>query len=282
MLGHIPRPGGGETNDGDAIFWKTGTSHGFHDAWSVSVFDHFVLAVWVGNADGRSNPAFVGRTCAAPLLFQIIDNLRATGVARPRRHTPPANANLRVVEFCALSGQLPTAACTHRVRGWFIPGVSPIGDCEIHREIWIDVATGLRVHRDDGHGTARREAAEFWPSDLLQLFARAGLPRRLPPPFAPGESVDAAARHGTGPRITSPRNDVTYASAERGRAERALALTAETDADVATVYWFAGREFLGVTKRNAPLSWQPRPGRYTIVALDDHGRSDTRPIVCLE
>ncbi|MGZ5024879.1 MAG: penicillin-binding protein 1C, partial [Chthoniobacterales bacterium] len=72
MLGQIPRPGVNESTDGDAIYWKTGTSHGFHDAWSVSVFDHFVFAVWVGNADGKSNPVFVGRTCAAPLLFQII------------------------------------------------------------------------------------------------------------------------------------------------------------------------------------------------------------------
>ncbi len=147
MLGQIPRPGVSETSEGDAIFWKTGTSHGFHDAWSVSVFDHFVLAVWVGNADGKSNPAFIGRSCAAPLLFQIIDNLRATGAARPMRHEPPPNANLRAVEFCAVSGQLPSAACAHRARGWFIPGVSPIGTCEIHREIWVDGATGLRVNQ---------------------------------------------------------------------------------------------------------------------------------------
>ena len=39
---------------------------GFRDAWSVAVFDHYVLAVWVGNFDGRRNAAFVGRTCAGP------------------------------------------------------------------------------------------------------------------------------------------------------------------------------------------------------------------------
>ena len=59
------------------VFWKTGTSHGFRDAWSVAVFDHYVLAVWVGNFDGKSNPAFVGRSCAAPLLFQVVDAMRA-------------------------------------------------------------------------------------------------------------------------------------------------------------------------------------------------------------
>ena len=55
ILGHVPRP---ELNcaDGDnsaPVFWKTGTSHGFRDAWSIGVFDHYVLAVWIGNFDGR-------------------------------------------------------------------------------------------------------------------------------------------------------------------------------------------------------------------------------------
>src|SRR5437867_4851914 len=75
MLGNVPRP---EMNCADGshsapVYWKTGTSHGFRDAWSIAVFDHHVLGVWVGNFDGRANPAFVGRTAAAPLLFQIID-----------------------------------------------------------------------------------------------------------------------------------------------------------------------------------------------------------------
>ena len=282
MLGKMPRPGVSETSDGDSIFWKTGTSHGFHDAWSVSVFDHFVLAVWVGNADGQSNPAFVGRTCAGPLLFQIIDSLRAAGVARPARHEPPAGANLRAVEFCAVSGQIPTAACAHRVRGWFIPGVSPISECEIHREVWVDAATGLRLNGNDGRSTARREVHEFWPSDLSALFAEAGLPRKLPPPFAPGDNVEAIARTGNAPRITSPKTDVVYSAAAAGAADRTLSLAAETDADVGTVYWFAGRDFIGASKRAVPLPWQPRPGRYILIVMDDHGRSDSRSMECAD
>ncbi len=278
MLGQIPRPGVNESSDGDAIFWKTGTSHGFHDAWSVSVFDHFVLAVWVGNADGKSNPAFVGRSCAGPLLFQIIDALRAAGYARPTHHDPPPNANLREVEFCAVSGQLPSAACAHRVRGWFIPGVSPISECEIHREVWVDNKTGLRVNGSDE--SAHKEVCEFWPSDLLELFEAAGLPRRRPPPFLPGANVEMVARAGKGPHITSPKSDVIYSLGESNAPDRALALRADTEADVAKVYWFADRTFLGTTNRTTPLNWEPKPGSYTIIALDDQGRSDSRAVIC--
>ena len=108
---------------------------------------------------------------------------------------------------------------------------------------------------------------EFWPSDLLALFAEAGTPRKLPPPFAPGENVETIARSGRAPRITSPKSDVVYSTAAAGASDRTLSLTAETDADVATIYWFAGREFLGTTNRAVPLRWQPRAGNYTIVEI---------------
>ncbi len=275
MLGQISRPGMSGASAEDAIFWKTGTSQGFHDAWSIAVFDHYVLAVWVGNFDGKSNPAFVGRTGAAPLLFQVIDALRAGGYARPARHQPPPDANLRRVEFCAVSGQLPTANCQHRTSGWFIPGVSPIGQCQIHREVLIDISSGLRVNADDGVRSTRREVFEFWPSDLLALFEQAGLPRRTPPPFLPGCGVESLARRGEAPRIVSPKRGITYSLGENASAGRALSLLADAESDVKQIYWFADRAFLGTSQRGVPLSWQPKAGSYKVIALDDHGRSDT-------
>ena len=147
------------------VFWKTGTSHGFRDAWSVAVFDHYVLAVWVGNFDGRRNPAFIGRTCAAPLLFQMIDGLRANQHERAEPHLLSPGSNLKRVEFCAVYGQLPGPWCTHRTESWFIPGISPVTTCEVHREVFVDAATGLRVAQDDGTRAIKHEVYEFWSSD---------------------------------------------------------------------------------------------------------------------
>src|SRR6266404_2691577 len=60
---NMPRPEMGRAYSDHAapVFWKTGTSHGFHDAWSIAVFNHYVLAVWIGNFDGRANGTFVRR-----------------------------------------------------------------------------------------------------------------------------------------------------------------------------------------------------------------------------
>ncbi len=60
------------------IAWKTGTSHGFKDAWAVGLNDRYVVGVWLGNADGEGRPDLIGVRAAAPLLFDIFDDLDGT------------------------------------------------------------------------------------------------------------------------------------------------------------------------------------------------------------
>lgn len=280
MLANIPAPGQLDSAALRSIFWKTGTSHGFRDAWSVAVVDHYVLAVWIGNFDSRPNPAFAGRTAAAPLLFQIIDSLRERGLVKLAPHLPPSGANLRHVDLCAISGQLPGPHCPRCTSGWFIPGVSPIGTCTVHREIFVDIQTGLRLPSADGTRPIRREIFEFWPSNLLALFEKAGLPRPIPPPFLPGSALEFLGRTGRPPQIVSPAANQSYAL-RPGATDHSLPLTAETDADVTKLYWFAGRRFLGATSPRQPLIWQSEPGEWQITALDDHGRSASRRLTVL-
>jgi penicillin-binding protein 1C len=276
MLGNVPRP---EMNCADGnhsapVYWKTGTSHGFRDAWSIAVFDHYVLAVWVGNFNGRANPAFVGRTAAAPLLFQIIDSLRSTWPEPRVPHLPPPGANLKRVEFCALSGDLPNAFCTQHVEGWFIPGMSPIKTCDVHREILVDRASGLRVPIDDGTRELKREVYEFWPGEFLTLFEKAGVPRKIPPPFLPDSGGELTGRTGHSPRIISPANkEIIVALA------KTVPLRAKVDGDVREVYWFAGKKFIGQAGPDEFLGWDAAAGDYEITALDDHGRASSCSVI---
>jgi penicillin-binding protein 1C len=276
MLGNVPRP---EMNCADGarsapVYWKTGTSHGFRDAWSIAVFDHYVLGVWVGNFDGRANPAFIGRTAAAPLLFQIIDSLRASWPEPVIAHLSPPGANLKRVEFCALSGDLPNEHCTQHVEGWFIPGVSPIKTCDVHREVLVDRASGLRVPIDDGTRELKRAVYEFWPGDILKVFEQAGVPRKTPPPFLPETGSEFAGRTGHSPRIISPANkEIILASA------KTVPLRAKVDGDVQKIYWFAGKKFIGQAGPNEFLGWDADAGDYELTALDDHGRTSSCSVI---
>jgi penicillin-binding protein 1C len=51
------------------IAFKTGTSYGYRDAWSVGFDGRIAIGVWVGRPDGAPVPGLLGRTAAAPILF---------------------------------------------------------------------------------------------------------------------------------------------------------------------------------------------------------------------
>ena len=268
----IPRPELNyvDSNQTAPVFWKTGTSHGFRDAWTIAVFDHYVLGVWIGNFDGKPCNAFVGRSAAAPLAFQIIDSLRCAWPEPSQSHLPPPNSNLKRIEFCAVSGDSPGPHCSDRVEGWFIPGVSPIKTCDVHRDILVDTATGLRVPVDDGTREIRHETYEFWPSEFLSIFGRAGVHRLTPPPFLPGTEPELSARSGNAPRWVPPFNGVGEILASTS-----VPLRARTDADAHEIYWFANSAFIGKCNAADVLAWNSSPGHYELTALDDHGRSSS-------
>src|SRR5205807_10030194 len=58
-----------ENAAGGRIAYKTGTSYGYRDAWSVGFDGKRTVGVWVGRPDGAPVPGLVGRVAAAPVLF---------------------------------------------------------------------------------------------------------------------------------------------------------------------------------------------------------------------
>lgn len=82
---------------GGTLAYKTGTSYGYRDAWAIGYDGRHTVAVWVGRADGASVPGLMGRTAAAPLLFdafQRISEKRAPLPTAPRGAITSANADL--------------------------------------------------------------------------------------------------------------------------------------------------------------------------------------------
>ncbi|MGH2571582.1 MAG: penicillin-binding protein 1C, partial [bacterium] len=120
--------------------WKTGTSFGHRDAWSVGIAGTFVVGVWLGNFDGVGAPGLVGLDAAAPVLFELLAGLPRT---EPLWQRDAPEVAMR--EICAGSGQPRGPHCPHGREGKYIPGVSPAGTCDVHREILVDTSTGWAV-----------------------------------------------------------------------------------------------------------------------------------------
>ncbi|HAT8850132.1 TPA: penicillin-binding protein 1C [Legionella pneumophila subsp. pneumophila] len=257
------------------IAWKTGTSSGYRDAWTVGVFGPYVLAVWIGNFDNQANPAFIGKEIAAPLFFELIDAIKHERGPIARVEKYPEHMHLEKIEVCKASGMLPGRYCTDTEWTWFIPGKSPIKTDTIFREVAINGKTGLRTcHIDEN---TRFEVYEFWPSDLLRIFRRAGIQRHTPPFFEPGCAL--SGNSGISPQITSPQAGVSYIVHANTQSNKIIPLTAVTDAGIAHLYWFINESFVAETKSDEPYLWQAKPGKYVVRVVDDRGLSDARDII---
>ncbi|RDV01043.1 penicillin-binding protein 1C [Undibacter mobilis] len=65
------------------LAFKTGTSYGYRDAWAVGFDGRMTVGVWVGRPDGAPVPGLVGRSAAAPILFDAFARSGATPAPLP-------------------------------------------------------------------------------------------------------------------------------------------------------------------------------------------------------
>jgi len=95
------------------IAFKTGTSYGYRDAWSVGFDGRMTIGVWVGRPDGAPVPGMIGRVVAAPVLF---DAFARTGALRAPLPKPPRGT------LIATNAKLPLPLKRFRSAGELIRG----------------------------------------------------------------------------------------------------------------------------------------------------------------
>lgn len=211
--------------------WKTGTSSGFRDAWTVAWNPEYVTAVWCGFKSGRRGPeTLVGKKVAAPLAWKIVRLLYPSGGA-PWFERP---ADVVEREVCAVSGRVPGPLCGRRVADQALRRCS---SCEI-----------CPVHVSDGAGGVR----EQWPREVADgLRPRAGRP-----------AVTSGAAAGL--RIRAPADGAVFRRIE-GLPAQELAFSVEGLAPGEPLYWFRNDELEGSAEGGAAFRWPLRRGTHRFV-----------------
>ncbi len=264
---------------------KTGTSNGLRDAWTCGVFGPYVLVVWLGNCDNSSNPLLVGALTALPLFRETA--LGALG--QPGRDAqkdlrdwhalPPEETRVMEIDVCAATGDTNLDLCPAKVaqtRTWFIPGVSPVKDTGILRKVRINPKTGSRACPEEMSESVE-VVAEFWPSELSQLFAQAGIMKPAPPQYGPACRDREEEAQSAPPRILSPKAGVRY-HARGSDPACPIVLKAHADFGTSELFWFLGTDFLGVTKPGEELVARVPAGRHVLRVVDDRGRASVRSL----
>ncbi|QDA59453.1 penicillin-binding protein 1C [Hymenobacter jejuensis] len=256
------------------IAWKTGTSYGRRDAWSIGYNREYTIGVWIGNFSGQGAPALTGADVATPLLFDLFNTIAYNS---PNDwFQPPASLDFRLV--CAETGQLPGANCPNQLIDYFLPGTSSTQRCEHQKEVLLSADGRYAYCRACAPVAGFRR--ELYPNMLPEIVAykeTQGIPyRRLPPHNPECQLVRGGAERA--PSITSPLPNTEYVL-NRGEKQQLL-LSCTTDNEVRQVYWYVNDRFLRAAAATERVFFRPAPGPLKISCADDHGRNtDIRVIV---
>jgi len=246
------------------VAWKTGTSYGHRDAWTVGYTPEFVVGVWMGNFSGRPAHGLVGRDAAAPLVARIFRELYGEKDV-PVPLIPPG---LERRSICSLSGQTSGEHCPETGRGWVIRGVSSAVPCQIHRRLPIDDLTGHVLCRECWQGRSFYwQVFAIWPNEIASF---GGTSFQLPRHYAGCRRV----AQGSSPIIVAPRQNETYYLLERTRGVTSpMILRAQASSDASRLFWFSNKDFLGCVNPGDGLSWNPDEGSHELRCSDDLGRN---------
>ncbi len=105
------------------VAWKTGTSYGFRDAWSIGVSPDYTVGIWLGRPDGAPSVGSYGSKDATPIMFDIFALLPGdkTTISRPE--------NIEHTVICWPTGYARALTepqlCEQQRDAWTISGRTP-------------------------------------------------------------------------------------------------------------------------------------------------------------
>ncbi|OWY23195.1 penicillin-binding protein 1C [Sphingobacteriales bacterium TSM_CSS] len=248
------------------IAWKTGTSYGRKDAWSIGYNANYTIGVWVGNFSGEGVPELGGAVTATPLLFEIFNTVNYSPGSD--WFAPPENLEYRWV--CSETGLLPQPDCNNRVMDYYLPMISTNKMCHHQQEVFVSADSSFTYCTaclpETGY---KKKKYPLYPPEIVAFYEQQGIPYEKIPPHNP--NCDRLFS-GNAPRITSPVNGLEYLLDPLDNTE--LMLTCNTSNDVQLVHWYINELYLQPAPPTGKLFFTPKPGRNKITCVDDKGRKE--------
>ena len=257
----------------EGIAWKTGTSSGFRDAWTIACTRTHTTAVWLGNFDGRPSPGVTGARAAAPVALSMAMWLQRHREARDRLWPPLPDGTTRIT-VCALTGAPASLDCPTTRTALAIPDTPrfPV-PCRVHQRMSIDTASGEVLCPRCAEGrTAREDVFAVWPARVSQWFRDHQMEENAPPRHFAG----CATRSGlVAPRIVSPSNgDAFLVQPGRPPEAQKIALRAVAPAAGLRLYWFLDGKLIHAVAPGTDAFLILQPGSHRLRCADDLGRAD--------
>lgn len=249
------------------IAWKTGTSYGNRDAWSIGVTKDYVVGVWVGNATGEGRPELVSTRTAAPILFELFALLpESTWFDEPYN-------DLQALTVCAESGYPASPNCKHTVMEYVPKSAQIDAVCPYCRTVCLTKdgkwRTNLSVSKlDEIH-------YEQWfvlPPVMEYYYAKLNPTYKPLPPLLPSIHVQ---NENPMQFIVPEEHAKVYIPIELDGTPGKIVFSLVHRTANCRVFWHLDGEFLGETTGEHKLEARPGKGFHELTVVDEQGNSLT-------
>ncbi|MFN0016089.1 MAG: penicillin-binding protein 1C [Saprospiraceae bacterium] len=249
------------------IAWKTGTSFGFRDAWAAGVTPRYAVGVWVGNADGEGRPGLIGVDIAAPVLFELFEQLPDSG----EWFDPPYD-DMTQTAVCRQSGFRANKYCEADT-AWIPKTGLRAKACFYHQLLHLDPSGAWQVHSICEPPDRMQHVPWFVLSPLQEFYFIRKNPTYLPPPPFRSDCIGTAAATDHAPMQLIYPKDPTRIFVPvdlDGRLSSTIFQVAHRKPGT-EIYWHLDGVFLGSTTTFHQMALQPPVGKHALALVDQHG-----------
>jgi penicillin-binding protein 1C len=249
------------------VSWKTGTSFGFKDAWSVAITPDYVVGIWVGNATGEGRSGITGLRVAAPVLFEVLSVL-----PNYKNWFETPYDEMVYTEICSKSGYLAGPNCTEKDSAW-IPTAGVNSDvCPYHKMINLDASGIYRVNSDCYQVDMMQQQTWFVLPPTMEAYYRVSNSwYQTLPPFMENCS-ESTIKSGEVMELVYPSqlSNVYIPIDLNGDTLPAVFKAAHRDNN-SIIYWYIDAKYYGSTQDFHEMGFKLPPGKYTLTLMDDKG-----------
>jgi penicillin-binding protein 1C len=246
------------------IAWKTGTSFGSRDAWSIGVTADYAIAVWVGNADGEGRPGLQGITTAAPIMFELF------GLFDQHRWFEKPQYGFKSATVCQESGMVASSYCSNTITMDLPSNAVKSMACKYHMPINFDRTGMYRVNSDcESVYDMQIKNCFVLPPIVEWYYVKHHANYKMLPPFKEG---CANNNNSHNMQFIYPRNHAKVfipieLDGEKGNVVFELAHRKKE----VKVYWHLDNQYIGYTVQLHQLALAPSDGMHVLSVVDELG-----------
>lgn len=247
------------------IAWKTGTSYGRKDAWSIGYNSTYTVGIWVGNFSGKGVPELTGADMATPLLFSVFQQIAKNN---GEWNFPPKE--LKHTWVCSETGHLSSEKCEHQILDFHLPLVTKQTTCKHLIDVVVNKDATISYCKHCAPNMHLTKTYNNYSPAQIAFYESNNTPYQKIPPHN-GNCERYYANESL--KIISPKANVDYYFLKDDNNE--ILLQSHIAAGVEQVHWYINDSYFTSSNRSEATFFKPNTGKNKITCVDDKGRSSS-------